>query len=137
MDQTKRLRQSTKSNQAGFAALIVLLLAGTMAGLSMMTIQYGIPVARIELLDTLSVKAANAYSKLDLPETPLLLLEFHGSEAGVVEQSDTFGEIAGEKAGSGKPRLSRGSGVSGEVTKTGGGRAASHAAPSPAYSAAE
>ena len=67
----------------------------------MMTIQYGIPVARIELLDSLSVKAANAYSKLDLPEEPLLLLEFHGSEAGVVEQSETFGTIAEEFGGSG------------------------------------
>ncbi len=62
----------------------------------MMTIQYGIPVARIELLDALSVRAANAYSKLDLPEVPLLLLEFHGSEAGVVEQSDMFAAIAEE-----------------------------------------
>ena len=67
----------------------------------MATIQYGIPVARIELLDQLSVSAANTYSKLDLPETPLLLLEFHGSEAGVAEQSATFGEIAGEFGGSG------------------------------------
>lgn len=66
----------------------------------MMTIQYGIPVARIELLDALSVRAANAYSKLDLPETPLLLLEFHGSETGVVEQAETFGSIAEEFGGS-------------------------------------
>lgn len=65
----------------------------------MMTIQYGIPVARIELLDVLSVKAANQYSKLSLPETPLLLLEFHGSEAGVVEQTDMFGSIAEEFEG--------------------------------------
>ncbi|MBE1297429.1 MAG: FAD-binding protein [Rhodobacteraceae bacterium] len=65
----------------------------------MMTIQYGIPVARIELLDTMSVKAANTYSKLDLPEVPLLLLEFHGSEAGVVEQADMFNSIAEEFGG--------------------------------------
>ena len=65
----------------------------------MTTIQYGIPVARIELLDELSVAAANAYSRLDLPETPLLLLEFHGSEAGVVEQAETFGAIAEEFGG--------------------------------------
>ncbi|MFV1443124.1 FAD-linked oxidase C-terminal domain-containing protein [Phaeobacter sp. JH18-32] len=65
----------------------------------MMTIQYGIPVARIELLDALSVQAANAYSGLDLPEMPLLLLEFHGSEAGVVEQSDMFASIAEEYGG--------------------------------------
>ena len=67
----------------------------------MAVIQYGIPVARIELLDELSVRAANSYSKLDLPETPLLLLEFHGSEAGVQEQSDTFASIAGEFGGNG------------------------------------
>jgi D-lactate dehydrogenase (cytochrome) len=65
----------------------------------MMTIQYGIPVARIELLDELSVKAANNYSKLDLPDTPLLLLEFHGSEAGVAEQAEMFGAIAEEFGG--------------------------------------
>lgn len=65
----------------------------------MMTIQYGIPVARIELLDQMSVRAANAYSKLSLPETPLLLLEFHGSEAGVAEQAGTFGTIAEEFGG--------------------------------------
>lgn len=67
----------------------------------MMTIQYGIPVARIELLDTLSVQAVNAYSKLDLPEAPLLLLEFHGSETSVAEQSAAFGEIAQECGGIG------------------------------------
>ncbi|AUQ63656.1 FAD-binding oxidoreductase [Phaeobacter inhibens] len=65
----------------------------------MMTIQYGIPVSRIELLDAMSVRAANAYSGLDLPEMPLLLLEFHGSEAGVVEQADTFAQIAEEFGG--------------------------------------
>lgn len=67
----------------------------------MMTIQYGVPVARIELLDTLAVKAVNGYSKLDLPEAPLLLLEFHGSEAGVAEQAETFGSITEEVGGSG------------------------------------
>ncbi|MDA7963933.1 FAD-linked oxidase C-terminal domain-containing protein [Ruegeria sp.] len=65
----------------------------------MMTIQYGIPVARIELLDDMSVRAANAYSGLSLPETPLLLLEFHGSESGAAEQAETFGQIAGEFGG--------------------------------------
>ena len=60
------------------------------------TVQYGIPVARIEFLDALAVTAVNAYSKLDLPESPLLLLEFHGSEAGVAEQAEAFGAIADE-----------------------------------------
>ncbi|OAN77041.1 lactate dehydrogenase [Sulfitobacter sp. EhC04] len=67
----------------------------------MATIQYGLPVARIELLDALVVKAVNAYSKLDLPETPMLLLEFHGSEAGVAEQAETFGILAEEEGGTG------------------------------------
>jgi D-lactate dehydrogenase (cytochrome) len=61
-------------------------------------VQYGIPVARMELLDTLTVQSVNAYSKLDLPESPLLLVEFHGSEAGVREQAERFGEIAAENS---------------------------------------
>jgi D-lactate dehydrogenase (cytochrome) len=64
-------------------------------------IQMGIPVARMELLDALVVKAVNAYSKLSLPETPLLLLEFHGSTASVAEQAQTFGDIAGDTGGTG------------------------------------
>jgi D-lactate dehydrogenase (cytochrome) len=63
------------------------------------TIQSGIPVARIELLDALQVKAVNAYSKLTLPESPLLCVEFHGSEASVAEQSAQFGEIAADLGG--------------------------------------
>ena len=66
---------------------------------TILTIQSGIPVARIELLDALQVQACNAYSKLDLPETPMLFLEFHGSEASVAEQSARFGEIAAELGG--------------------------------------
>lgn len=63
------------------------------------TIQSGIPVARIELLDEVQVRSINAYSKLSLPETPLLLLEFHGTDAWVAEQSTRFGEIAAEFGG--------------------------------------
>src|SRR5213082_1992256 len=66
---------------------------------AILTIQSGIPVARIELLDALQVKACNAYSKLSLPETPMLCLEFHGSPASVKEQSERFGEIAAELGG--------------------------------------
>jgi D-lactate dehydrogenase (cytochrome) len=63
------------------------------------TIQAGIPVARIELLDALQVRAVNLHSKLGLPETPMLFLEFHGTEASVAEQSKRFGEIAAEFGG--------------------------------------
>jgi D-lactate dehydrogenase (cytochrome) len=63
------------------------------------TIQSGIPVARIELLDELQVKATNLYSKLSLPEVPVLFVEFHGSPAGVAEQAERFGEIASDLGG--------------------------------------
>ncbi len=64
-----------------------------------MTIQSGIPMARIELLDEVQVRAVNAHAKLTLPESPLLLVEFHGTEAGVKEQAERFGEIAAEFEG--------------------------------------
>lgn len=67
----------------------------------MQVVQFGLPVARMELLDTLSVKAANAYSQLDLPQTPLLLMEFHGTEAGVKDQTQVFQSIAEEFGGNG------------------------------------
>ncbi|MDB2700062.1 FAD-binding protein [Alphaproteobacteria bacterium] len=64
-----------------------------------MTVQAGIPVARIEFLDMAQVIAVNNYSKTNLPEDPLLLLEFHGSETSVKEQSELFGEIASDFGG--------------------------------------
>ena len=69
------------------------------ADATILAIQTGIPVARIELLDEVQVKACNIYSKLTLPEVPLLFLEFHGTEAGVAEQSQRFGEIAADLGG--------------------------------------
>src|ERR1700756_1631626 len=66
---------------------------------TILTIQSGIPVARIELLDALQVRAVNLHSKLGLPETPMLFLEFHGTEASVAEQSERFGDIAREFGG--------------------------------------
>ncbi|MBS8260338.1 FAD-binding protein [Roseibium polysiphoniae] len=63
------------------------------------TIQCGIPVARIEFLDTLQVKACNTYSKLELDEQPTLFLEFHGSDASVREQAELFGAIAEDLGG--------------------------------------
>ena len=64
------------------------------------SIQFGVPMARIELLDELTVRAVNSYSSLSFPESPLLLLEFHGSEGGVNEQAETVGEICAEHGGS-------------------------------------
>jgi D-lactate dehydrogenase (cytochrome) len=66
---------------------------------AILTIQSGIPVARIELLDEVQVRATNLYSKLTLPEVPMLFVEFHGTQAGVAEQSARFGEIAEELGG--------------------------------------
>ncbi|VAW10548.1 D-Lactate dehydrogenase, cytochrome c-dependent [hydrothermal vent metagenome] len=64
-----------------------------------LTIQSGIPVARIELVDAVTIEAICAYSKLDLPASPHLFVEFHGTEAAVKEQSAMFGEIAGDCGG--------------------------------------
>ncbi len=60
------------------------------------TIQTGLPMARIEFLDPATVAAVNAFSGLDLPEVPQLLVEFHGSPQGVAEQAARFGDIAAE-----------------------------------------
>ena len=65
------------------------------------TIQMGLPVARIELLDAIAVEAINAYSKLALPRSPLLLLEFEGTRASVAEQAESFREIAADAGGTG------------------------------------
>ncbi len=66
-----------------------------------LTIQSGIPVARIELLDALQMKACNGYSGLSYAETPTLFVEFHGSAESVELQSRQFGEIAAEFGSSG------------------------------------
>jgi len=60
------------------------------------TIQMGVPVARVEFLDETSVRALNAHDKLSLPEKPLLLFEFHGSEYGVKEQAELVQQIAND-----------------------------------------
>jgi D-lactate dehydrogenase (cytochrome) len=62
-------------------------------------IQLGVPIARCELIDAGTVRVVNAHSKLGLREEHMLLMEFHGSPAGVKEQAETVQEIAGEFGG--------------------------------------
>ena len=64
------------------------------------TIQCGVPIARIELLDAMSVSAVNAYSKLDLEVAPTLFMEFHGSAQSVKEQSELVDSISSQFGGS-------------------------------------
>ena len=64
------------------------------------TIQMGVPVARIELLDEFQMDAINRYSDLSYPAQPTLFFEFHGSDNAVREQAEIVGEIAGEHGGS-------------------------------------
>ncbi len=59
----------------------------------------GVPIARCELLDAHAIRAVNRHSKLSLRETPMLLMEFHGSPAGVQEQAETVQGIAQEFGG--------------------------------------
>jgi D-lactate dehydrogenase (cytochrome) len=64
------------------------------------TIQMGVPVARMEFVDALSIRAVNRHSNYSMAEKPTLFMEFHGTEAGVAEQSETVGEIAATNNGS-------------------------------------
>ncbi|MGM3273568.1 FAD-binding oxidoreductase [Ralstonia sp. 24A2] len=65
------------------------------------TIQMGVPIARVEFVDALAIRAINQYDKLTLPEMPTLFFEFHGSEHGVQEQAETVQQIAAEHKGQG------------------------------------
>ena len=65
------------------------------------TIQMGVPIARVEFVDALAIRAINQYDKLTLPEMPTLFFEFHGSAHGVQEQAETVQEIAAEHKGQG------------------------------------
>jgi D-lactate dehydrogenase (cytochrome) len=63
------------------------------------TIQMGVPIARCELLDALTIRAVNRHSGLKLREAPTLFCEFHGTPASVAEQAQTVQEIAKENKG--------------------------------------
>jgi D-lactate dehydrogenase (cytochrome) len=63
------------------------------------TLQTGIPIARSEALCATTMKAINAYNKTAYKEQPTLFLEFHGTDAGVVEQAELVQEIARENGG--------------------------------------
>ena len=63
------------------------------------SIQLGIPLARVEILDDVQIRAVNRWSKLDLPEVTTLFFEFHGSERYVAEQIETVRELASANGG--------------------------------------
>lgn len=63
------------------------------------SIQIGIPLARVEILDDMQIRAVNRWSKLDLPELTTLFFEFHGSERYVAEQIETVSTLAAENGG--------------------------------------
>lgn len=65
------------------------------------TIQLGVPVARVEFVDALAIRAINRHSNFTLPESPTLFFEFHGTEASVKEQAETVQQIVADHAGSG------------------------------------
>lgn len=65
------------------------------------TIQMGLPMARIEFVDAATVEAVNAYSRADFPAKPHLMVEFHGTPAGVAEQAERFGEIVADHGATG------------------------------------
>lgn len=61
--------------------------------------QFGLGLARIELLDALQMRAVNSYSKLSLTEAPTLFLEFHGTRTAALEQVEIFKELAASEQG--------------------------------------
>ena len=63
------------------------------------TIQVGVPIARVEFVDALSIRAINRHDKLELAEMATLFFEFHGSDSGVKEQAETVQQIAAGKGG--------------------------------------
>ncbi len=68
---------------------------------TILAMQSGMPLARIELLDALQMEMVNSYSGLDYAAKPTLFVEFHGSDAAVEEQIAMFNMIAGDLGGGG------------------------------------
>jgi D-lactate dehydrogenase (cytochrome) len=66
---------------------------------TMQVIQMGVPIARCELLDAHAIRAVNKHSRLTLREAPMLLMEFHGSDASVKEQAQTVQALAADMGG--------------------------------------
>jgi D-lactate dehydrogenase (cytochrome) len=66
---------------------------------TIMAIQLGLGLARAEFLDEVQIEACNQHSKLDLPVSPTLFLEFHGTNAATREQVETFAELAADNGG--------------------------------------
>ncbi|MBO9712012.1 FAD-linked oxidase C-terminal domain-containing protein [Sphingomonas sp.] len=64
------------------------------------TLQMGVPIARVEILDDMQMRAVNAWSKLDYPELTTLFFEFHGSPSSVEEQAQTVHSLALANGGS-------------------------------------
>ena len=86
--------------EAMMAAVVSFPDLGSAVDTVIQTIQLGIPMARIELVDEGYMEAINNYSKLDNPVRDTLFLEFHGTENSVKEQVELFAEIASENGGS-------------------------------------
>jgi D-lactate dehydrogenase (cytochrome) len=63
------------------------------------SIQLGVPLARVEILDDMQIRAVNLWSKMDLPEVTTLFFEFHGSPIGVAEQIETVSDLAQANGG--------------------------------------
>ncbi len=72
---------------------------GAAVNTTIQVIQMGVPIARCELLDAHAIRGVNKHSKLTLREAPMLLMEFHGSQASVKEQAATVQDVAREFGG--------------------------------------
>lgn len=94
---TLRLRGQPEAVSAGICSFATI---SDAVNTVIATIQMGIPMARIEFVDAATARAFNAYSGANMQNAPHLMVEFHGSPAGVAEQADRFGEIVAEMGGS-------------------------------------